>query len=85
MRGQQKDMSWLDSDSNDCGYQLLSDEDVFSNITTPSQDEQSSEEEDNDIHETPTYGAVAVKQVLGLVCMNNKKESTAHSLLMVER
>ena len=67
---------WLDSDSNDPGYQLLSDEDIISNITSPNQSEDSSEEEegDADTHEIPTCGAVAdVRQMHGLVRTTKRK------------
>lgn len=37
--------SWLDSDSSDPGYQLLSDEDIIISITSPNQDEDTYEEE----------------------------------------
>ena len=74
--------SWLDSDSNDPGYQLLSDDDIISNITSPTQDEDDSEEEgDTDTKGIPTCGAVA--DMLDK-WYKQQKESSATSLLLSE-
>ena len=49
---------WLDSDTNDPGYQPLSDDDIISNTTSLTQDKDDSEEEEGNT-DTPTCGAVA--------------------------
>ena len=79
--------SWLDSDSSDPGYQLLSDEDIISSITSPSQDEDTYEEEegDTDTNEVPTCGAVADMLDLCMVWYEQQKESTAPSLLLLKK
>ena len=63
--------SWLNSDSSDHGYQLLSDDDIVSNITTPNQNKVSSEEkeEDTDTQVTPTCAAVV--DMLNKCIVNN--------------
>lgn len=81
--------SWLDSDSNDPGYQLLSDEDIISSITSPTQDknEDTCEEEegDTDIHEVPTCGAVTDMLDKCMVWYEQQNESTALSLLLLKK
>ena len=79
--------SWLDSDGNDPGYQLLSNDDIISNITSPNQVEDSSEEDegDTDTHEIPTCGAVADMLDEYIVWYKQQKESSAPSSLLLKK
>lgn len=78
--------SWLNSDSSDPGYQLLSDDEIIDSITThiPDDDGSDEEEDESDTQETPTCGAVAEMLDKCLVWYEQQKESMATSLLMLK-
>ena len=77
---------WMDGDSDDHGYQLLTDEDIIQHIsqsdkTTKEDEEESSEES----HNIPSCGEVKDMLDKRLIWYERQDESTSTSLLLLKR
>ena len=76
---------WMNGgDSDDLGYQLLSDDDIIQHVTQ--QDEPAKEDEEDDCEESDIPSAIEVKDMLDkcLVWYERQEESTSTSLLLLK-
>ena len=76
---------WMNGDSDDLGYQLLSDYDIIQHVTQ--QNELTKEDEEDDCEESDIPSAIEVKDMLDkcLVWYERQEESTSTSLLLLKR
>ena len=75
---------WMNGDSDDQGYQLLSDDDIIQHVTQ--QDKTTKEDEEDDCEEIDIPSAIEMKDMLDkcLVCYERQEESTSTSLLQLK-
>ena len=79
-------MEWMDGNSDDQGYQLLSDDDIIRQVT---QSDEATEEDEEDINEEALNipGSGEVKDMLDkcLLWYERQEDSTSTSLLLLKR
>ena len=80
--------TWLNEDSSDPGYQLLSDEDIIEQVTVPDLATEEEEEEEEDpavVEYVPTSGEVSDMLDKCLLWYERQQESTPTSALLLKK
>ena len=76
--------AWVNVDSNDQGYQLLSDEDIIKQVTQTNDAEVTEEEDEDESEDVPSSGEVKDMLDKCILWYERQDECTATSLLLLK-